>query len=207
MSFRVFAGASLFGAIGFGAWLTSGTGHAASREAVAVVEAPAVVSDSALSREESLRRFRDGLGRVESLAPVARSREELVQRFARAVETRDSATLGALVLSRAEFGWLFYPTTPQGLPPYDLAPGLMWDLLSRQSDRGIAYVLRRHGGRSFGLVDHTCGTPSVEGDNRIWGPCLIRRHLADAEVASRLTGPIIERDGGFKFVSYTNDED
>src|SRR5688500_1316517 len=116
VSFRVFAGASLFGAIGCGAWLTSGTGHAASREAVAVVGAPAVVSDSALSREESLRRFRDGLGRVESLAPVARSREELVQRFARAVETRDSATLGALVLSRAEFGWLFYPTTPQGLP-------------------------------------------------------------------------------------------
>ena len=201
MNLRVVAGASLFTVIGFVAWLTSDAGPAASHEA------PITVIDSARPREESLRRFRDGLASVDSLAPVATSREDLVQRFIRAVETRDSATLGALILSRAEFAWLFYPTTPQGLPPYDLAPDLMWDLLSRQSDRGIAHVLRRHGGRPFELVGHTCEAASVEGANRIWGPCLVRRRVAGTEVITRLTGPVIERDGRFKFVSYTNDED
>ena len=169
----------------------------------------AVVTDSLLSRDLALGHFRAGLAPVESLAPVAETRDEIVARFMRAVETSDTAALGGLLVSRAEFAWLFYPTSPQGLPPYDVAPDLMWDLLSRQTDRGIGYLLRTIGGRATGFVDYACpAQPSVEGANRLWGGCTIRRVRSPGDtVAARLTGPILERDGRFKFVSYTNDVD
>lgn len=167
------------------------------------------VTDTVFSREVALERFRAGLAPVESLAPVAQSRDDLVGRFMRAVETSDSAALGELLLSRAEFAWLFYPTSHQGLPPYDVTPDLMWDLLSRQSDRGIGYLLRTIGGRETGYLDYACPeAPAVEGGNRVWGDCTIRRaHSPGDTVAARLTGPILERDRRFKFVSYTNEVD
>ncbi len=85
----------------------------------------------------------------------------------------------------------------------------MWDLLSRQSDRGALRLLRIAGGRPLGYAGYACqDQPAVEGPNRIWGPCRIRYRTASGDpVAARLTGPILERGGRFKFVSLTNDID
>jgi len=171
--------------------------------------ATSVEAVGTMSREDALRRFRVGLARVDSLQLAANSRDALVGSFVRAVEGRDSIRLGAMLLSRSEFAYLFYPSSAQGLPPYDLTADLMWSLLSRQTDRGIGYTLQRLGGRPLGFLSYDCGpAPLVEGNNRIWGPCLIRRVRAPGDtVRSRLTGPILERDGRFKFVTYTNDDD
>jgi hypothetical protein len=170
---------------------------------------PAVVGDSALPRSEALRRFQRGLPPVESLGGGASSADSLVRSFVRAVEHRDTAALRTLIISPAEFAYLFYPTTPQGLPPYDLAPALMWDLLERQTEAGIGTMLSRLGGKPMRMLDWSCGdSASVEGRNSVWGPCLIRHLRGPGDtVAERLTGPILERDGRFKFVSYTNDID
>lgn len=169
----------------------------------------AAAADTLLQRDAALERFRRGLAPVESLAPVVLQRDSLVQRFVRAVEAADTAALGALLLTPAEFAWLYYPTSPQGLPPYDLTPDLMWDLLSRQSDRAVLRLLRVAGGRSLGYVGYSCpAEPLVEGDNRIWGPCAITRVRSPGDtVTSRMTGPILERGGRFKFISLTSDDD
>ncbi len=171
--------------------------------------AASVTVDSALNRDEALRRFRSALPAPVALAGGASSRAALAEAWTAGLAGSDTATLRRLVLSQAEFAWLFYPTSPQGLPPYDLSPGLMWDMLSRQTERGINYELRHLAGKPLTFAAMDCGEkPSIEGDNRLWGPCLmtlvVNRHDT---LRARLTGPIIERQGRFKFVSYTNELD
>jgi hypothetical protein len=176
--------------------------------------AAAAAVDSATPRSEAMRRFAAGLAPVDSLAGPS-DRDVLVERLVRSVAARDTAGVRALILDRAEFAHLFYPTTPQGLPPYDVSPALMWELLTRQSDAGVRDAFRLLGGRELRLVSHDCGAePAVEGENRIWGPCAIVLEVAPAApatrpdtIAPRLTGPIIERGGRYKFVSLTNDLD
>lgn len=166
------------------------------------------VVDSAVPREEALRRFREGLEPVDTLAGPA-DRDSLVHGFVAALASSDTARLGELLIDRREFAWLFYPTTPQGHPPYDVAPQLMWELLLRQSDRGLADALTRIGGRPLELVSYGCGEePAVEGMNRVWGPCTLTLAIPGRDtVAGRLTGPILERNGRFRFLSYTNELD
>jgi hypothetical protein len=46
----------------------------------------------------------------------------------------------------------------------------------------------------------------VEGENRLWRNCRVRRVRAAGDTASgRLFGVILERHGRFKFASYGND--
>jgi hypothetical protein len=166
------------------------------------------VVDSAVPRDEALRRFREGLAPVDTLAGPA-SRDSLVAAFVTAVATHDTAALGRLVLDRREFAYVFYPTSPQGLPPYDLSPQMMWDLLTRQSERGVGDLLRRIGGKRPELAGYDCGPEPVrEGENLIWTSCRMTLAVPPADtVAARLTGPIIERGGRYKFISYTNELD
>lgn len=166
-------------------------------------------SDVTRPRAEQLVQFRAGLPEATVLAGGTASRDELVERWVAAVAAADTTTVQRLLLDRAEFAWLFYPTSAQALPPYDLPPGLLWDMLSRQSNGGMEYVFRRWNDREPRLESYDCGTePVAEGDNLIHGPCVMRIVVDGGDtVAARLTGPIIERAGMFKFVSYTNDLD
>ena len=134
------------------------------------------------------------------------SRDSLVRGFVHALETRDSAALGRMLLDRGEFAYLYYPTNPQGLPPYDLNPDLLWFMLTSGSDKGIGRALEKRGGRSMGFAGYSCDSvPSRQGRNVVWGPCVVR-HLGASgnSEGERLFGLIIERDGRYKFVSYSN---
>lgn len=165
------------------------------------------VVDSALPRDERLRRFRVGLPEVRALDDAAAtSRTALVHAFVRALETGDSARARALVLTRAEFGWLYYPTTPQGLPPYDLSPSVLWFLTEGGTVKGLRRLLEARAGRPLGHVGYRCDPDaSREGVNRVWGPCLVRWLRAPGDtVEERLFGLILEREGRFKFVSLAN---
>ena len=162
--------------------------------------------DSLIPRDEALRRFRRGLTRVDRLNHGLSSQDALVQAFMRALERRDSTALGRIVLSKAEFAYLYYPWSPQGLPPYDLNPDLMWFMLSLQSDKGVRRALTERGGRPLHGAGFRCdGKPSEQGENIIWGPCVLRWVKAQGDtVEERLFGPILERGGRYKFVSYAN---
>ncbi len=183
-----------------------GTGEQASTadSPVAVAAAPVVV-DSALPREEEMRRFTQGLPTPVALAGGAPSADALVARFARALEARDTAALRALRIDRAEFAHLYYPTSKLALPPYDLPPALMWFQLEGNSGRGLLHVLEERGGRPLSLVGHRCDSAEPEGENRVYGNCVVRRVQAPGDtVEEQLFGGMIERGGVFKLVSFAN---
>ena len=164
------------------------------------------VVDSALPRNEALRRFREKVPPVDSLAGGAKSRDELVAAYLRALAATDTAALVRLAVTQSEFAWLYYPTTPLGKPPYDLEPGLMWFLHTQRSDRGLSKALQLYGGRPMSLVKYDCGLEaSHEGENHVYGPCTVRWRTAEGDtLAVRLFNQILERDKRFKFLSYGN---
>ena len=162
--------------------------------------------DSVVPRAVALSRFQKASAPASTLSGGASSRDELVRRFARAVEAADTSALHRMVLSRGEFAFLYYPTSREGLPPYDLNPDLMWFMMVERSNRGAAALMRERAGSPLAYAGYRClGDSTVEGRNRLWGPCVVRRVQAMGDtVEERLFGPIIERDGRFKFVSYSN---
>lgn len=162
--------------------------------------------DSLIPRAEALRRFQAGIPAVDSLSGGVTSRDALVREYVRAIETRDTMMLRRLLLSRSEFAYLYYPTNPQGLPPYDLSPDLLWFMLSTGSDKGLTRALVEFGGQRLGYGGYACDSvPSREGANTVWGPCGVRlRTQGGDSCVQRLSGLILERGGRYKFVSYAN---
>jgi hypothetical protein len=161
-----------------------------------------VIVDSIFPPEEAMRRFRAGLPEVDSLSGGASSRGELVRRFVRAVEQQDTAMLRELLLTRAEFAYLYFPTSRFARPPLRTDPALLWFQMQMNSEKGIVRLLRRKGGADAGFRGHACeDAPVVEGENRLWEQCTVR--VADGR-DDRWFGTVIERGGRYKLVSYAN---
>lgn len=189
--------------------LLIGLGYTAvscDRTAMPAQRAPARVVDSILPRAEALRRFQLNLTPVGELESPYASRDSLMAAFVKALGDRDTAALASMAVSRAEFGYLYYPTNPQSLPPYDLGPGLMWDLLQQRSERGVRRALAIYGGQRFQLLSHDCGQGSSrEGENTVVGPCALRlRDQRGKSLSVGLISQIVERGGRYKILSYAN---
>jgi hypothetical protein len=110
-----------------------------------------------------------------------------------------------MVLQKDEFAWLYYPTTVFSRPPYELPPALLWFQMSEQTEKGASLLLSDRAGAPLGYVGHDCASPRREGENTIYGYCVVRRVTAPGDtVRDGLFGLIVERDGMYKFVSYAN---
>jgi len=193
----------------FGAFTLIGlatAGLACDRPGNSSASGAASVVDSFLPREEALRRFQQNLSPVSRLESSYRSRDSLLAAYVHALADRDTAALAAMAVTRTEFAYLYYPTTPQSLPPYDLEPGLMWHLLRERSERGVRRALAVYGGQRLRLLGHDCGTNSSrEGENTVAGPCVLRlRDERGKPVSVRLLTQILERDGRHKVLNYAN---
>jgi hypothetical protein len=175
-----------------------GGGEGAPEESASAV-------DSALPIPVLLDRFREGLTEPTVLTGGARSRDALVAAYTDALERADTAAFADLALTREEFAWLYYPLIPESKPPYELQPGLMWFMLDGNSGRGLRAALIEYGGRPLGALSYRC-----EGERRyeqltMWGPCFIRFVPEPSDTVERaFFGPIVERDGVHKFVSFAN---
>jgi hypothetical protein len=181
------------------------TASACSERTAAAAAHQPVHVDTILPRAEALRRFQASARPTGHLANGATSRDALVRTFVGALEKRDTVQLRTLALNRDEFAYLYYPTAPQGLPPYDVAPDLLWFMLGNGSDKGLGRALASRGGQPLGYQSYRCDpTPSRQGANTVWGPCIIRRKQSGRLVEERLFGLIVERAGRFKFVDYGN---
>lgn len=169
--------------------------------------APATVVDSALPIAEALRRFRVGLPEVRELSGGARSRDALVSRFVRSIESGDTAALRDMELTKSEFGYLVYPYSIYTRPPYEQQPDIVWMLARSAGERGYRRLIDRYGGKQLEFQDYACSEPPVsQGANRTWRECSTRFRRPGGEIVrGRLFGAIIERDGQFKFVNYSND--
>ena len=130
----------------------------------------------------------------------------LLDRFERALAEADTAAFADMLMTRDEFGWLYYPTSIFTAPPYQLAPSLVWFQIENGSSRGLGRLLDRLGGQPIDFVGHTCPRePVIQGNNRVWEGCVVRFDTPDQDPRElQLFGSILERDGVFKFVSYTN---
>jgi hypothetical protein len=175
-----------------------------SESAVARSNTPMHV-DSSISPAVELARFREGLTQPRELASGANSRDGLVGAFVRALAKRDTGALADLLLTRAEFAYLYYPTNPQAQPPYNLSPGLMWFMLEGHSRRGVTQLLAQRAGQELHFAGYTCQRSLRQGENTVWTGCTVRRRASDGQtMIETLFGPIVERDGRFKFASYAN---
>ena len=169
---------------------------------------PGYVVDSILPVEEELRRFRAALPGDSATALIggSRSREALVRRFVLALAANDTNDLRAMAVRGREFADLYYPESPYTRPPYRQSPALAWSLIQNPSTSGLTRLVRRLGGKPIVYLGHSCDPKIVrEGKNVRYAGCLLR--LVDEKgdtVTKRYFGSILERDGRFKFLSYTN---
>jgi hypothetical protein len=178
-----------------------------AERAAEAAQAPTVPVDSIVPPAEALARFREGLAPVDTLAGGAPSRDSLVAAFTAAVQGSDTAAIRALVLSRAEYAYIYFPSLQRMNPGLNMQPDVMWLLHEQGSEKGITRVLRRLGGGQARFGAYTCeDAPQVEGGNRYWHRCAVQVTAADGDAATlQLFGSVVERGGRYKIVSYTND--
>jgi len=164
------------------------------------------IVDSVVPMDTAVARFRQGLAEPAALDSGAASLAGLMALFATRLERSDTAGLASLALTRAEFAYLYYPSVPEARPPYELSPGLLWFMIEGTSARGLRAALAERGGHPLGYAGYRCpGEPRDDGDNTVWPRCVVRRVQAAGDtVEERLFGPIVERHGVFKFVTFAN---
>jgi hypothetical protein len=183
------------------------SGDAADTPAVAPASAAGTV-DSALPVAELLARFRATvLDTPTALGGGAPSADDLARALLRAVSANDTATVRALLVSRAEFAWLYYPHSWFTAPPYELGPELVWFTTVSASDKGAGRLLARYGGRALRFERLLCADSSeVEGPNMVQRGCRVRFAVADSAPRElQLFGALLRRDARYKFLSYAND--
>lgn len=166
------------------------------------------VVDSALPIPELLARFRATVADTPTtLAGGAPSADALARALLIAVSAHDTATVRGLLLSRAEFAWLYYPHTRYTAPPYELGPELVWFTSSAASEKGAGRLLARFGGRPLRFERLVCpDSTDAEGPNVIQRGCVVRFAPGDSAVRElQLFGALLQRDGRYKFLSYAND--
>jgi hypothetical protein len=183
------------------------TAHDPQAEHIAQVAAAGGVIDSILPIEEHLRRFRSTISDMpDTLRDGSASFDALVERWSTAIEQHDTAALNAMVIDRAEFAYLYYPTSQLARPPYEAPPELLWGQILTGSDDGARKALKRFGGRQLTIRNVRCAkSPHVEGANRLYMDCRATVAAgADTLQNVRMFGTILERDGRFKFIGHGN---
>ncbi len=155
----------------------------------------------------ALARFQSELPPVTGLSTGVRNRDELVARFVVAIETGDTAALDSLLVSKAEYAFLYYPSSVYSRTPYELPPGIAWLLSEQNSTKGLTRVTRRLGGKRLDFRGYECSAVETEGENRFWRTCLVSYidPTSRQAVTKKLFGAIMERAGRYKFLSYAND--
>lgn len=170
---------------------------------------PGYIIDSIFPIDVEIQRFKAAAGGVEvrALTDGAPSREDLVRQIVAAAVARDSARLARLTVTPREFVDLIYPSSPFARPPSQEAPGRIWLMIANPSMSGRIRLLRRLGGLAVSYDRHACDpAPEYQGANRLWTHCAVTLRAADGSAeAHRLFGTIVERDGRFKVMSFTNE--
>jgi hypothetical protein len=163
--------------------------------------------DSILPPGEALRRFQAALTPVTELEAAPGERDALVSKFIEALERADTAALEKLMLSKAEYGFLYFPTSVYNRKPYELAPDIAWLLNEQNGQKGAKRLLRRLGGHALKFGGYTCGSPVSEQENVFWRGCEVTYvdPTSSRPVTRRLFGTIMERGDRYKFLSYVND--
>ena len=181
-------------------------GSVPAHQSLAADSAPAHgEGGSPVSLDSALALFRVGLAPAARLEDGAGSGGALVERLVQGLSRSDTSTLRSIVMSRREFAYLFYPSSPFTRAPTKQEPALAWFLHLQASQKGVTRLLNRYGGAPLVIVDHQCRAPIRMGSNTLWSDCVQRIARGPDTTAVRLFGGMLERGGRFKIFSYSND--
>src|SRR5687768_7711198 len=163
------------------------------------------VVDSVLPPEASHARFTNGLARPTGLSGGSETISALIGKFLDAAARGDTAALAGLLVSRAEYGFLYYPTSLYSRKPYELAADVAWLLSSEENAKGARRLLQRLSGHRLSLDTFHCERTDREGANVVHSGCSVSFAEDGQTSVKRLFRSVIERDGQFKFLSYAGD--
>lgn len=178
---------------------------AAQAEHVRDVAAAGGVVDSIMPMAEQLRRFREGLPVVDSLQRASPSLDALVARLAKALASRDTADLNAMVLDRAEFAYIYFPTSTLSRPPYEAPPQLVWGQILSSSNAGLGKLMERFGGAAVEVHDLQCPAPTDTAGVRSYERCTVRFTAPGRRaLAGNLFGTVVSQGARYKFLGFAN---
>ena len=164
------------------------------------------VVDSIRPPAEATARFLRALPVVSSLAGGAATAEALLSQIADAVSRADTADLERIIVTQAEYGRLYYPSSVFTRKPYELSPDIAWLLNSESNVKGRRRLLERLGGKQVRFARLTCAEPMNEGENTIRKDCTVEVSVARREaVRLKVFHSLIERGGHVKILSLAGD--
>lgn len=171
------------------------------------VQTPAPVVDSVFPMEMMLARFRADIPEVPAMTSGAGDRDALVTTVVQALQEADTSAFEPMTVTLGEWAWLYFPTSLQAQPPYELPPGMAWLQVQQGNRVGVLRALERFGGQALDYQGYACSPePTVEGANRVWVGCLVQLGRNGEEATPvRLFSAILERDGHFAILSFAND--
>lgn len=167
---------------------------------------PGYVIDSVFTPEENLRRFQADVaapadGRLSGGAP---SSDALIRRYWTLLVAGDTLAMTPLIVSRAEYAYLYFPESIEGTS--GMPPAVGWELIVRQSGRGLTRALFQAQQGPATVVRTVCtDTPRTMGKNTLYGPCgVVIRRDGDEETVW-IAKSLMERDGVHKLLGLQND--
>lgn len=163
------------------------------------------VVDSVLPSDVSLSRFLEGLDRPAGLSGGAGTTSALIGKFLDASARGDTAALNGLLVSRAEYGFFYYPTSVYSRKPYELSPDVAWLLSSQENAKAVTRLAQRLSGRRLSVSALDCGRTQREGANVVHSECSVSVVEGGRSSSTRLFRSVLERNGHFKFLSYAGD--
>lgn len=143
---------------------------------------------------------------VSPLANARSSAAALADAVLEALARSDRARLEALALNEREFRDHVWPVLPAARPERNLPFSYVWGDLHQKSQLGLVSTLGEHAGRRYVLE-----RVAFSGEDRYPGYRIHREstlHVRDAsgtQVALRLCGSMLEKDGNWKVFSYVVD--
>lgn len=167
---------------------------------------PGYVVDSLFTPEEDLRRFQATVTEPvpTKLSGGAASTDALIREYWALLSTGDTLSMSPLVVSRGEYAYLYFPGSTEaanGMPP-----AIGWELIVRQSGRGLTRALRIAQAGPSVIKSVTCSdTPRVSGKNTIYGPCGVVITRNGTEQTVWVVKSLIERDGVHKLFGLQNE--
>jgi hypothetical protein len=119
----------------------------------------------------------------------------------------DLERLRELALAEGEFRRTVWPELPASRPERNLPFSYVWGDLRQKSEQHLARLAARHRGQGYTLVSvHFGGQTAYDGFVVHRASTFVVRDATDAELALRLCGSLIERDGHWKVFSYAVDD-
>jgi hypothetical protein len=208
--FAILAGVILLSACGAAEARQDDTSSGAAREAerARLRATPGYVVDTIHPMDTLLARFRQGLTPPPDmeLQNGSSSRDQLVQRFLRAMQDGDTLSLEKMQIDSAEFAWIYFPGSPYSAAPYELPPDYVWFHTRAESGKGLQRARRAMQGKRITFHGYSCNEEAERyGEALIWTGCQLRWTDADGKAWDfRMFGSIMEHRGQFKLVSYAN---